>query len=127
MGYVQTKDSAHYFYGAVPDRISDLVVKAFQGRNPERKMVFHVRPHGSLECDNYRYILDFESRFPDADYGKVVYALGIQYSDKDTQAYYMCQCKSPVRVFVNGIKQWQSTIIEETNPNTRGHSSGYFI
>lgn len=117
MNFVKQNDSAYNYCGDNPEKISKLVADAFCERNPEKKLVFHVRPHGALKCDNYNYILDFEKIFPEAEYGKVVYALGIQYADNDTQAYYMCRCKCPVRVFVNGEKIWQSSIIEETNFN----------
>lgn len=82
---------------------------------------FTYRPFncGVFECDkNGRYIMDFNDKFPDAEFGDYAYAFAKFYLGRSGKYGLVASLKSPTEVYVNGILAGKTAIWDEVMRET---------
>lgn len=114
--YFDDNESIHWTLGTEVKPILETIAKRYIGQNPASGPVFRVfNQNGFIRTGDYRYLIDFGDKFPDADVGMFAYAWGNLWSEVQTELHFAINCYSPVRVFCSGQLAFKSGIIEETD------------
>lgn len=117
MGYYFDDSESIYWKSGVKARpILETVAYRYIGQNPVSEPVFRVfNKSGFIRTSDYRYILNFNQKYPEVEDGALCYAWGKLWSDAEADLSLAINCYSPVVLFCNNQRAFKSTIAEETN------------
>ncbi len=92
------------------------------GSNPPHPITFRAFcKSGFLRGSDYRYLVNLDERYPDAQNGQMVYAWAKLWSDEPKDIALALNCFGPARLFLNQELAFRSSIVEETDPNRKTH------
>ncbi len=118
--YFDDSESIYAKLGAKAEPIIETIAYRYIGQNPVNGPVYRVFSRaGFIRASDYRYIIDFDQKYPEAEYGNVCYAWGKLWSDTQADLRLAITCQSPSLVFCNERFVFKSDIIEETNDTVK--------
>lgn len=121
MGYYFDDSESIYWNSGVKARsVLETVAYRYIGQNPASGPVFRVfNRSGFIRTSDYRYILDFNQKYPEAEDGVICYAWGKLWSDIESEMSLAINCYGPAVIFCNQRMVFKSTIAEETDNTLR--------
>lgn len=118
--YFDEYESIYSKSGVEVKPILETIARRYMGQNPVSGPVFRVFNQGGfIRTGDYRYIINFGEKYPDAGEGVICYAWGKRWSEIKTDLHLAVNCYSPVRVFWNEQLAFKSNIVEETNDTVK--------
>lgn len=97
----------------------DVVAKHYMELNPRGPVTFRAySTRGIQRASDYRYEVDFNTIFPDAQDEECVYAWSKMWSGAAGGMIFDINCYGPLLVHLNGEEVWRSNIFTERDPDT---------
>lgn len=116
MKYFDIENSINSKCGTDIEPILNTIALRYIGQNPEQKPVFRIFNEGSFKRNGeYRYILNFDEKYPKAPINSLVYAWTKVWSDSSSELGLSMNCNAPIVVYCNGEKTFKSPIDIETD------------
>lgn len=99
------------------DETLSVVADHYMALNPRGDVTFRAfSQRGIQRADDYRYDVDFNSFFPDAQDEECVFAWSKMWSGADGEMMFDLNCYGPMELFLNGEMVWKSNIFTERDP-----------
>ena len=114
--YFDERMSAAFLHGSAPEAIIRLMASRYMGDNPVSPFVWRAWNETGIQADEKaRYHFDFSRRFPGAENGMIAYACGDLFCGAEKRSRFVVTCSSPLSVWLNGEKIFQSNGSQERN------------
>jgi rhamnogalacturonyl hydrolase YesR len=120
--YIDEKESINYYLGENTKQIIEVIAKRYIGENPPLPFVFHAFNKAAFLCSqDGRFDLNLINKLPDAQLGQASYLATKLWKNESGDQGFSISCYGPVRVYVNGVMVFRSTVGEEVNIRNRKH------
>jgi rhamnogalacturonyl hydrolase YesR len=114
--YIDEKESISYYLGDNTRQIIEVIAKRYIGENPPLPYVFHAFSKAGFHCgSDGRFNLNLSDRLPDARLGQASYLVARLWKSEAANQGFQISCYGPVRVYLNGVLVFRSSVGEEVN------------
>lgn len=112
--YFEACKSIQYSQGFRTEDVLSAVMNRYLADNPARPPVFRLSCAAGIKRNaEYRYVFDFEQRYPEAKREQFVYAWAKLWSGEECNRDFRAVPYGPMRVLINGEQAYQSDFREE--------------
>ncbi|WP_166242230.1 glycoside hydrolase family 88/105 protein [Paenibacillus turpanensis] len=120
MSYIQPKQSMAARWAGNTDETLRTIANRFVGVHPKHPPVLRTSSRaGFIRGEDYRYEMNLGQRFEELLPGSYVYVWSKLWQDKDGELPFSVSCYSPVRVYINGIVQFESNLNDDVFPERK--------
>lgn len=120
MGYIHEMDSIARPGGASTEKVLETIANRYIGANPQEQPVFRVHDGASFRrLADCRYDMNLGECWPGIQDGQYVYAWGTLWCAQEGELPFAVSCYGPVKVFVNGNRQFASNLNDDVFPERR--------
>ncbi len=120
MGYFHEMDSIARSSGGSTEKVLETIANRYIGANPQEPPVYRVHDGASFRRqEDCRYDMNLGERWPDIQDGQYVYAWGKLWCAQEGELPFAVSCYGPVKVFVNGSRQFASNLNDDVFPERR--------
>ncbi len=117
--YIDSAHSINAYDGADPKSIIEALAYRFIGQNIKHGLYYRAYTNqGILRTKDYRYRVDFNDIFPDAEESMCVWAFAKYYVDSDSAIGFDVNCFGPMQIFSNGEMIFKSDLFKERYSET---------
>lgn len=93
------------------------IAQRFMAQHPAQPFAYRCfSEDGFANREDGRYDIDLSNRLPQARNGQKAHVFGQCWCDTDKEYSFLVSCYAPVVFYVNGVMQFQPTVLEEVNP-----------
>lgn len=104
--------------GERPEETLAVIANRFKELNPRSPISFRAfSTRGIQRAQDYRYEVDFNSVFPEAENEEYVFSWSKLWSGAETELMFDLNCYGPIVVYLNGEVAWSSDIFSERYPS----------
>lgn len=119
-GYFHEMESVARISGGSTAKVLEIIANRYIGANPQEPPVYRVHAGRSFKrLADCRYEMNLGERWTELQDGQYVYAWAKLWSGKETELPFAASCFGPMKVFVNGSKQFASNLNDDVFPDRR--------
>lgn len=119
-GYIHEMESIARSSGGSTEQVLETIANRYIGANPQEPPVYRVHDGaGFRRLADCRYDMNLGERWPEIRDGQFVYAWGKLWCAQEGELPFAVSCYGPVKVFVNGSRQFASNLNDDVFPDRR--------